>query len=186
MSLRHDIRYEEEIADLRAALKKAQQAEYKAKRKNEDIVDAVYRAAKDGSLAVGRGKPVAPAKDARKVKAEVAVVHATDWQLGKKTVSYDMATCAARIDQLVEKTIHLTKIQRADHPVRELVLMLGGDMVEGITIFPGQAWEVEAHLFEQLFEASKIMERMVRTFAENYEKVSIVCEYGNHRVQVFE
>ena len=74
MSLRHDLRYEEEIADLRSALKKAQQAEYKAKRKNEDIVDAVYRAAKDGSLAVGRGKPIAPAKDTRKVKAEVAVV----------------------------------------------------------------------------------------------------------------
>ncbi|WJZ48566.1 calcineurin-like phosphoesterase [Actinomycetia phage DSL-LC01] len=183
MSIEKDLRYEEEIEELRSALKKAQHAEYKAKRKNEDLVEAVYKAARDGSLAVGRGKskqPPAPSKDTRKTKAESIVVHATDWQLGKKTVSYGMATCAARMDQLVEKTLHLTAIQRADHPVRDMTLMFGGDMVEGITIFPGQAWEVEAHLFEQLFEASRIMENMVRTFAENYEKVSIVCEFGNH------
>lgn len=183
MSIEKDIRYEEEIEELRSALKKAQHAEYKAKRKNEDLVEAVYKAAKDGSLAVGRGKAKQaniPPKDTRKTKAESIVVHATDWQLGKKTVSYGMATCSARMDQLIDKTLHLTAIQRADHPVRDMTLLFGGDMVEGITIFPGQAWEVEAHLFEQLFEAAKIMENMVRTFSENYEKVNVVCEFGNH------
>jgi hypothetical protein len=180
MSIEKDLRYEEELDELRAALKKAQQAEYKAKRKNEDLVEAVYKAAREGSLAVGRGAAKPPAKDIRKQKAECVIAHATDWQLGKKTVTYGMATCAARMDQLIEKTLHLTAVQRADHPVKDMVLMFGGDMVEGITIFPGQAWEVEAHLFEQLFEAARIMERMVRTFSQNYEKVQVVCEFGNH------
>jgi hypothetical protein len=58
--------------------------------------------------------------------------------------------------------------------------MFGGDMVEGITIFPGQAWEVEAHLFEQLFETVAIEESLVRTLAGFFEKVHVVCEYGNH------
>lgn len=58
--------------------------------------------------------------------------------------------------------------------------MFGGDMVEGVSIFPGQAYEIESHLFEQLFEVSRIMEQMVRTFSSYFEKVSIVCEYGNH------
>jgi len=53
-------------------------------------------------------------------------------------------------------------------------------MVEGITIFPGQAWEVEAHLFEQLFETVRIEEMMVRSVAQIFEKVNVVCEYGNH------
>jgi len=186
MKFNEELKAQEEIDELRRALKLAQAAEYKAKRKNEEIVEAVYKAARDASLATGRGKslgikstPPKPKKTAKQT-AEVALAHVTDWQLGKKTVTYGMATCAARMEQFTEKTLHLTNIQRADHPVDDMTLMFGGDMVEGITIFPGQAWEVEAHLFEQLFEAARIMETMVRTFAENYNKVNVVCEFGNH------
>jgi hypothetical protein len=187
MKFNEEIKAQEEIDELRKALKLAQAAEYKAKRKNEEIVEAVYAAARDAALATGRGKSIPTKsatpprqKKAAKETAEVVLAHATDWQLGKKTVSYGIKTCGDRMLQFTEKTIQLTNIQRADHPVDEMVLMFGGDMVEGITIFPGQAWEVEAHLFEQLFEAARIMEMMVRTFSEHYSKVSVVCEFGNH------
>ncbi|NBS92134.1 MAG: hypothetical protein EBT27_00025 [Betaproteobacteria bacterium] len=187
MKFNDEIKAQDEIDELRRALKLAQAAEYKAKRKNEEIVEAVYVAARDAALAAGRGKSLTVKsaspqrqKKATKETAEVVLAHATDWQLGKKTVSYGIKTCGDRMSQFTEKTIHLTNIQRADHPVDEMVLMFGGDMVEGITIFPGQAWEVEAHLFEQLFEAARIMEMMVRTFSEHYSKVSVVCEFGNH------
>ena len=183
MSLSDDINAQDEITELKKALKRAQQAEYKAKRKGQEIVDAVYQAAKDSSIAVGRKSPyavTAPAKDKRKVKSEVALVHATDWQNGKKTVTYGMSTCAARMEQFAQKVIELTELQRAHHPVKDCVLAFGGDMVEGITIFPGQAWEVEAHLFEQLFETVAIEEALVRTLAGFFENVHVVCEYGNH------
>jgi hypothetical protein len=84
------------------------------------------------------------------------------------------------MEQLAQKVMELTTLQRTHHPVRECTLMFGGDMVEGITIFPGQAWEVEAHLFEQLFETVRIEETLVRTFAAFFDKVNVVCEYGNH------
>lgn len=183
MSLEDDLRLEEEIADLRRALKTAQASEYKAKRKNEELVEAVYKAAYDAGIATGRGVPgkqKPPAKDPRKGKGETALVHATDWQLGKKTVSYGITTCGARMDQMISKVEELTTIQRSHHPVRDITLLFGGDMVEGITIFPGQAWEVEAHLFEQLFESARIMEKMVRTFSGMFENVNVVCEFGNH------
>lgn len=169
-----------ENAELRKALKQAQGAEARAKRKSEGIIEAVYSAAKDSCLAVGKGKAAPVTKDTRKGRGEVALLHATDWQLGKKTVSYGMTTCAERMNMLVQKTIKLTEIQRKDHPVRECVILFGGDMVEGIGIFPGQVYEVEAHLFEQLFEAVKIMESMVATLANHFEKVHVVCEFGNH------
>lgn len=182
MSLSDDIRLEDEIAELKKALKRAQQAEYKAKRANEDIISAVFSAAKEASLATPKTKPVPNkiAKDKRKGKAEVALIHATDWQLGKRTSNYSIDKCSERLEQFVQKVYELTTIQRAHHPVRECVLLFGGDMVEGITIFPGQAWEVEAHLFEQLFETVRIEEMMVRSFAEFFEKVHVICEYGNH------
>jgi hypothetical protein len=155
-------------------------AHAKEKAKTDEIVAAIYQAAKDAALAQSTPAPIKVAKDARKGKAEVALIHATDWQLGKKTVSYGMETCAKRIDRFAEKIVRITEIQRKDHPVREAVVMLGGDMVEGLDIFPGQAWEIEAHLFDQLFEASVIMEKLVRTIAANFETVRVVCEFGNH------
>jgi hypothetical protein len=91
-----------------------------------------------------------------------------------------MEKCSERIEQLARKVMELTTVQRTHHPVRECVVMFGGDMVEGITIFPGQAWEVEAHLFEQLFETVRIEETLIRTFAAFFDKVHVVCEYGNH------
>ena len=182
MSLSDDIRKEDEVTELRKALKRAQQAEYKAKRANEDIIDAVLMAAREAALAAGPGRmaPIKPAKDTRKNKAEVALIHATDWQLGKKTADYGIEKCSQRMEQFVDKIAELTELQRTHHPVRECTLMFGGDMVEGITIFPGQAWEVEAHLFEQLFETVRIEEMMVRSVARIFEKVNVVCEYGNH------
>lgn len=180
MSLSDDARIEQELADLRSALKTAQQREARAKRKSEEMVEAVFKAARDAAIASTRPVVLAPKKDTRKGKSEVALVHATDWQLGKRTVSFGISTLANRMEQFTSKVFELTQIQRAHHPVKECVLMFGGDMVEGISIFPGQAYEVEAHLFEQLFEATRIMETMVRSLAGFFEKVHVVCEFGNH------
>jgi hypothetical protein len=170
----------QQIEDLQAALKRAQIAHAREKAKTDAIVEAVYTAARDASIAQPTPKPIIPKRDTRKGRAEVALIHATDWQLGKKTASYGVTTCAERIARFAEKIVRITEIQRKDHPVRDAVLMLGGDMVEGLDIFPGQAWEIEAHLFEQLFEAAAIMEKLVRTTAAHFENVRVVCEFGNH------
>ena len=180
MALNDELDLAQELEEYRLALKRAQAAHAKEKLKSEQIVAAVYQAAKDAARSVTPPKALKPAKDLRKNKAEVALIHATDWQLGKKTASYGVETCGLRMERFVEKVLHISEIQRKHHPVREAVLMLGGDMVEGLDIFPGQAWEIEAHLFEQLFEAARIIEHMVRTLDAHFEKVRVVCEFGNH------
>ena len=179
MGLGDEIRVEVdvEVQELRAALKRAQQAEAKAKRKSEDLVQAVFLAARDAALAAPNPKVVAPPKEKRKGKAEVALVHTTDWQLGKRTVSYGMATAAQRIEEFTSKVMQLTEIQRTHHPVKECVLLFGGDMVEGVGIFPGQQYEIEAQLFEQLFEASRMMEGMVRSLAGFFEQVTFFTSW---------
>ena len=178
--MQNELELLERIEVLEQELKRSHQAYAKEKQKTDAIVEAVYSAARSAALGQASPKPVAIKKDARKGKAEVALIHATDWQLGKKTVSYGVETCAKRIERFADKIVRITDIQRKDHPVREAVLMFGGDMVEGLDIFPGQAWEIEAHLFDQLFEASSIMEKLVRTTAANFEKVRVICEFGNH------
>lgn len=180
MTISEEIRHLKEIEELRRALQISLKAEHRARSKTTDLVDAVYQAASQALLATPRTKTLQPVKDLRKGKAEVALVHLTDWQAGKKTVSYDINTLSKRVEQMTSKVLELTNIQRAHHPVRECVVMLGGDMVEGIGIFPGQAFEVEAHLFKQLFEVVRIIENTIRTFAQHFETVTVICEFGNH------
>lgn len=180
MNFSDAINTETAIEEYRSALKRAQAAEARAKRKTEDLVEAVYRAARDAQLSAPRIVLKPPAKDTRKTKSEVAVVHLTDWQAGKRTVSYGMETLAERIRKMIDKVITLTDIQRAHHPVKECVVLLGGDMVEGIGIFPGQAYEVEAHLFEQLFTVVSVIQEAVARLALYFDKVHVVCEFGNH------
>jgi len=177
--------YEEQsqIDELQRLLKKAQGEAARNKRRTDDLVQAIYQAAYEAAKGSGRGLAVKrPAVDKRRKGHEVALVHATDWQLGKKTASYNIAVADRRIAEFTDKVISLTDIQRKDHPVDECVLMLGGDMVEGGgNVFSSQVWEIEAHLFEQLFETARLIERMVRTLQANFAKpLRVVCEWGNH------
>lgn len=181
LSLRSELEQADQVVELQRALKRAHIAESKAKARTAEIAQAVYDAAYQAAIAAGRGTPVKrPAPDKRKKKPEVALVHATDWQLGKRTKDYNVEVCEKRMEQLVDKVLDLTQIQRRHHPIDECVLMFGGDHVEGTDIFKGQAWEIEAHMFEQLFGAARIMETMVRNLAGCFSTVRVVCEYGNH------
>jgi hypothetical protein len=174
------IQLESNLIELKKALLHSQRAEAKAKFKTANLIDAVYEAAANSLLSTPRPKIIPPIKDTRKGKPEVALVHLTDWQAGKKTVSYDIPALSSRIEEMIKKVLSLTEIQRAHHPVRECVVMLGGDMVEGVSIFPGQQYEIGAHLYEQMFEVVRIIEGAIRSLAQSFEKMTVVCEFGNH------
>lgn len=181
MTLADDASVAAEVAELRAALQRQQRATARAQARSDELVAAIHQAARDAATAYGPAPAVpAPTRDRRRRSAEVALVHATDWQLGKRTPDYSVEVCEQRIRQLGDKVAELAEIQRADHPVRDCVLMLGGDMVEGLTVFPGQAYEVEAHLFEQLFAVARTIENLIRQLAATFDTVRVVAEWGNH------
>lgn len=170
-----------ELQQLRAANRRLQTALAKKTAKVEDWKEAVYQAAHDAALTLGPAAPVpAPAKSGKKGRPEVALIHATDWQFGKHTDTYSMDVCARRIGLFADKVAKITAIQRAAHPVDECHIMLGGDMVEGLGIYPGQAYEVEAQLFEQLFGVCNVMEQLVRHMLAVFPKVVVWEEWGNH------
>jgi hypothetical protein len=171
----------QDVAELRRALLRAQKTIADLKRNKEDFTQAVVDAAHDAMLSRGAVPPVpAPAKDTRKKRGEVALLHSTDWQLGKQTLTYNSKECERLVKQSVEKTIRIADIQRQDHPVTEVVLMLGGDIVENTTIFPAQVYEVDSDVMSQFVDASRILIDIVRTLLAHFEKVTVVCEPGNH------
>jgi hypothetical protein len=174
---------EEEPADvvlLRKALRNTQKQLLSAKDRTEHLIEVTRQAALDAMLSMGRIPAVPePAKDKRKGD-EVALWHMTDWQGAKKTVSYDSEVMRERVLRFTEKAVSITKTQRADHPVKDCVIAFGGDMVEGLFNFPSQAFEIDSTIFEQYVNVSRLCVDVVRVALANYEKVTVVAEWGNH------
>ena len=169
-----------ELAELRAANMTLQRQLVQAKARTAALIEAVENAARSAAVTVGRPKVPTVKKDKRRKDAEVALVHLTDWQCGKQTETFDSTVLAERMTRMSEKVARITDMQRADHPVQHCTVMLGGDMVEGVGIFPGQAHEVDASLYGQMFTAARILEQSITDLSAVFETVHVVTEYGNH------
>jgi hypothetical protein len=170
-----------DVKELRQAMLRLQKQLKQSKERNEDLVFATRQAAYDAMLTFGKIDPVPTTQiDKRKAKGEVALWHMTDWQGAKKTASYNSEVMRKRVLEFAEKAVRITDIQRADHPVKEVVIAFGGDMVEGLFNFPSQAFEIDSTLFEQYVNVSRLCVDVVRFALANYEKVTVVPEWGNH------
>jgi len=153
----------------------------KAKASKAELVEAVFRAARDAVSGMTIGAVKAPSADKRKRGVETAVAMLSDWQLAKTTPDYDSDVCARRVDAYGDKVIELTDIQRADHPIRDLRVYLLGDLVEGELIFPGQSHRVDASLYRQVTMAGpSILGAFLRKMATSFDTIHVVGVIGNH------
>jgi hypothetical protein len=151
----------------------------RAKASREDLVNAVYRAAKDAATAMVIPPVPIPKSDRRKAP-EVAICLLADWQWGKVTPAYDSDVATARVARYAEKAVKLIELQRSHHPVNEARIYLLGDLLEGEEIFPGQAHRIDASLYTQLFRSAEALAGVVRTIAAHVPKVTVKGAIGNH------
>jgi hypothetical protein len=168
-------------SELRLSYNKLLQEYNKAKEKNVDLADAVYRAVREDIESV-KYVPVEKPKFGKSSKGEeVAVAVIADWQLAKITPDYNSQVCEERIYKYAEKIIQLTNIQRQDHPVKELHIWALGDIIEGELIFPGQSFLVDGGLYRQItVDGPRIMKNFINIMLENFEKITFVGVIGNH------
>jgi hypothetical protein len=172
---------DQQIDDLRKALDRTRVELAKTKAWRDEMVEVIQAAAYDAMISMGPIPPVpAPKKDSRRKKIETALIHTTDWQGGKRTETYDSNVMHRRVMQFAEKCVRITEIQRSDHPVKHCVVMMGGDMVEGVMIFPGQSWEVDSGLVDQWLNVSRTMVEFLRYLLGHFETVTVFSEHGNH------
>jgi len=176
-----DFREAAENEELRKALADAERKLRRSRAKTADLIAAAHAGAREAALILGNPPPVQPPKsDRRRGRSEVALLHLSDWQVGKRTDSYNSEIAVDRVDQIGRKLVKLVEVERADHPVRECHNMLGGDLPEGASIFPGQAFEIDSGLFRQTFLCVGAIERLVRLELATFEKVHCWEVDGNH------
>lgn len=180
VSILTDAQQEEADAELREINTRLLRQLKRAKAKTEDLVDAVYRAAKDATVIEASRVTPPPPKTRTSKRGEVALWHLTDWQGAKRTTSYNSDVMKRRVMQYVELADKITDIQRADHPVKSCAILFGGDMLEGLFQFPTQAFEVDATLFEQWTTVSRLITDVVRAALATHQDVTVFAEWGNH------
>lgn len=171
--------------DLRDALRRANERLKKAKISSDAVAEAAFQGARDAVLASPRPKvtpytEAAAATGRRAGKPEVGLLHLTDWQGSKRTVSYNSEVMKQRVRQVLKNSMKLVEIQRTDHPVNDIVVMLGGDMLEGLFNFPTQPYEIDATLFEQFVTVATLLDEAARFLAARFAHVRFIGEWGNH------
>lgn len=171
---------QQQIDDLQAALDRAHKEVRKHKARNDRLADVAIAACRDAVLAHPLDRVPRPAPDRRTKGAEHALLHSTDWQGSKVTPSYSTPVMRERLHRYVDKVERITGIQRADHPVDDCTLALGGDMVEGLWNFPTQPYEIDATLFEQFVIVGNLIVEITRRLLAMFQHVTVVPEWGNH------
>lgn len=123
-----------------------------------------------------------PKKDKRKgVPSEIAMLHISDTQIGKITPTYNTQVAEERLLLLAEKTIEIIKLRRNMAKIDELVLFLGGDIVEGEEIFAGQSFLIDSDVFEQAVRsAPAILVKVILRLLDEIQTVRVRCVPGNH------
>lgn len=152
-----------------------------AKAKRTALVSAIKEAAFEAAVVTGRPKPVPrPKAKAGDGDVEEAVLHLTNWLLGKRTEEYDTDVCIKRVRTVVDRVRRITDIQRKDHPIPGCTVLFGGDHIEGVSIFPGQAYEVDSSSYAQLMAASGLMAEVVLSLLQDFDHVTVHTVPGNH------
>lgn len=176
-----EMRESEQVVFLRGANERLTAELRRARLSKQEMVEAVYRAARDAASGLVIPSVRAPVPRRGKGDEEKAIALLGDTQLGKRTPTYDSATAERRVMEYADKIISLTDIQRMDHPIKECRVYMLGDMIEGELIFPHQPWQVDSSLFKQVtIDGPRILIKFLRRLLTAFDLVHAVCVIGNH------
>jgi len=167
---------DEKTAALRTALRKLDEE----KTRTDQLVAAVYAAARDAASAITIPPVPKCKRDNRRKDPEAAVLLLADWQWGKTTPEYDSDIARARVERLTDKALRIIDYVRTHHPVPEVHVLMLGDLVEGELIFSGQSHRIDASLYRQTFEVGEALANLLRRFAAHVDVVKAEGVIGNH------
>ena len=124
-------------------------------------------------------KPLKPTRKPPKMKTNPveAWLCLSDWQVGKRTATYNSKIAVKRIHKLTEEVKRYLKNEKP----RVLHIALQGDMVEGEAIFPGQPFEIDSDLWTQsLRTVPELIAHVVCELYSYVPKIKVAAVHGNH------
>lgn len=169
---------EEKIRELKRQLNEANNRARRHTTSQAFLEEAMKQALEGVEFDVTMPKP--PAAQPKKLQ-ESAILHLSDIHFGKRTPKYNFEVAKAHVKQIQDKTVQVVRARRSFADVSEIHVLLGGDMIEGQDIFPGQAHELDEDLFQQACaQGPETIAKMLLVLLGEFQKVHIAAVPGNH------
>lgn len=170
------------VVDLEMQLRKALRQRDQYKDKIGEYTVALRSAVMDlwGEIQLDPPKPQTLRPRSRGL-GETAIIGLADWQLGKKTVSYDSEVCEDRIGRFAETTLKLAHERSKERKITDAHIFLLGDLVEGEGIFPGQAHQIDSSLYRQVgVNGPRILGNFLGEMSNHFKNIKVTGVIGNH------
>ncbi len=132
----------------------------------------------------GKDELIAPQKPSP--GNEDMVVHVTDLHMGdvvedqRGNVIYSPEIAVEVMDHITGKTLQLRDLMANVAEFDTIHVLYGGDMITNENIYDGQAYDIRTMLADQMTDAVNVMTRQIKSFADQFETVNVVCQPGNH------
>lgn len=108
------------------------------------------------------------------------VISVNDWQAGKGEGGGTPALIE-RIKQSVANTIvRVNELRSVGRDLGTLVIIGGGDIIEGCFIYANQSFGIDRNHSEQVFEAYRLILWLIDQLAPMFEDVVVLATKGNH------
>lgn len=103
-----------------------------------------------------------------------------DWQVGKAEGGGTDALIERYTSQIETAKTRATELRKIDRNLGRLVIIGGGDMVEGCTIFPHQMMHIDADRRRQINVTTDMILYGIDELAPLFENVTVLVVGGNH------
>ena len=113
---------------------------------------------------------------------EVALLMLSDVHVGKKTKTFNHNVFIKRLRKLEQSMISVITAHRAIRPIKELVIVFNGDVIDAESIYPSQSVDhASLKLVDQIFSyALPQFTQFLYFCLENFERVTVYGNKGNH------
>lgn len=91
---------------------------------------------------------------------------------------YDSTILRQRAEELVQRVASIQRQHGGD--IARLNLFVGGDLIEGQAVFPGQHRQIDARLTEQIVKTVEVIAGIVTGLLASFEEIHIYDVSGNH------
>jgi hypothetical protein len=111
------------------------------------------------------------------------ILHLTDAHCGKKSASYSTEIMKKRLSTVYSELCKVAyELRSNDMKINRLVVLLGGDLVDGDTLYPGQPFFIDSAVYKQIAEMSAELTKFFIGLAglRLFGSIEIFHVPGNH------
>jgi len=147
---------------------------------------------------ISRARQIAPPKPkpvfSKNKDGQTLVVFLSDWHLGKlietsEGIIYNVNIAKKRVDKLIRNLVKLLGYAQQEATIHEIVLVLGGDIIDNEIIYETQAHHIDINVVEQVQVATDLLWNVISALLSNTDKKVIIRVRGvpgNHGRVTFE